>query len=50
MTFWILVAIALLIAVSLITSKDAYYVRQSNEAFGLVIGTVAITLIVTRLL
>lgn len=49
MTFWTLTGIALLIALALITSKDAYYVQQSNDAFGLVIGTVTITLMALRL-
>lgn len=50
MTFWIGIAIAMVTAIALLTSKDVYYVRQGDESLGLVIGTVAITLAIMRLL
>lgn len=51
MTFWIGIIIALVVAVVLIRSSgEPSYVRQTNEAFGLVIGTVAVTLAVMKLL
>ena len=50
MMFWSGIIIALLVAAALMTTNDSYYVRQTNEAFGLVIGAVAITLAFVRLL
>ena len=50
MNFWIGIAIAMTTATALLASKDVYYVRQGDEALGLVIGTVAITLVVVRVM
>ncbi len=50
MIFWLVVFVALLLSVALIRSNDVYYMRQIDEAVGMIIGAATIGAVIMRLL